>query len=242
MKDFFIPIDDDTIFCQVSGKGKPLLLLHGNEENHEIFAKQQAFFMKSYQVIALDSRGHGRSEHGKGRLTFEKMSNDIIGVLDYFKLAKVDIIGFSDGGNLGLYIASYFPERVKNLVIVGANYRPEGLNKVDFLQVKIVVYYLTLLGFFSKAKRQRKEVIDLMWHQITLTDRDLKRIKANTLIIAGEHDVVRVEHTKKMHDLIVKSKRVTIPKASHFLMVEQPEVFNTLVSDFLSKKNEGVNT
>lgn len=237
MKDFFISINGDVIFCQVSGKGKPLLLVHGNEENHEIFAKQQAFFMKSYQVIALDSRGHGRSEHGDGRLTFEKMSHDIIGVLDYFELAKVDIIGFSDGGNLGLYVASHFPERVKNLVIVGANYRPEGLNKVDFLQVQILFYYLTLLGFFSKAKWQRKEVIDLMWHQIKLTNKDLKRIKANTLIIAGEHDVVQVEHTKKMHELIAKSKIVTIPKASHFLMVEQPEIFNAIVNDFLSGKN-----
>ena len=237
MKDYFIPIHDDWIFCKVSGKGKPLLLLHGNEENHEIFAKQQAFFSESYQVIALDSRGHGRSEHGNGLLTLKKMSNDIIGVLDYFEWTKTDIIGFSDGGNLGLYVASHFPERVHHLVIVGANYRPDGLKRKDFLQVKVLFYYLKLLGILSKSKRQRKEVIDLMWHQITLIDKDLKKIAARTLIVVGEHDVIREEHTKRMHKLIIKSKVVTLPKASHFLMVEKPARFNKIVNDFLLEKN-----
>lgn len=237
MKDYSIPINEDLLFCQVSGKGKPLLLVHGNEENHEIFTKQQAFFSETYQVIALDSRGHGKSEHGEGPLTFEKMANDIIGVLDYFRLTKVDIIGFSDGGNLGLYVASYFPERVNHLVAVGANYRPEGLKKKDFLQVKTLFYYLKLGGFIFKAKRQRQEVIDLMWHQITLTNNDLKHISARTLLVVGEHDVIRAEHTKTMHKLITKSRVVTLPAASHFLMVEKPELFNAIVNDFLSEKN-----
>lgn len=237
MKDYFIPINDDLIFCQVSGKGKPLLLVHGNEEDHKIFAEQRAYFSESYQVIALDSRGHGLSGHGNGPLTFKKMGNDMIGVLDYFELTKADIIGFSDGGNLGLYVASHFPERVNRLVVVGANYRPEGLKKQDFFQVKVLFYYLKLLSFFSKTKRQRKEVIDLMWHQITLTDEDLKKIIAHTLVVVGEHDVIREAHTKRMHKLIVKSKMVTLPEASHFLIVEKPERFNTIVNDFLLEKN-----
>ncbi|MEG0267303.1 MAG: alpha/beta hydrolase [Carnobacterium sp.] len=237
IKDYYIPINDDLLFCHVDGKGKPLLLLHGNEEDHTIFNNQLTYFKKFYKVIALDSRGHGQSDHGKIGLTFENMAKDIIHVLDYFQLEKVAIIGFSDGGNLGLYLASHFPERVDNLVIVGANYKADGLKTKNFLQVKALFYYLKLVGFISKSKRQRKEVIDLMWHQIKLDDADLKRITARTLIVVGENDVIKKNHTKKIHKLVSKSRMVTLPKTTHFLMIEKPDLFNSIVIDFLLEKD-----
>ncbi|MCA9765915.1 MAG: alpha/beta hydrolase [Carnobacterium sp.] len=233
MKDYTILIDGDSLFCQVSGKGTPLLLLHGNEENHTIFTKQIAYFSKYYQVFALDSRGHGRSNHGKEPLTFEKIASDIIYVLDYFQLKKVAVLGFSDGGNIGLYLASHYPDKVAELVIVGANYRPEGLRKKEFMQVKLLYGYLKWAGIFSESKQQRKEVIDLMWHQLKLDDDDLKRITARTLLVVGENDVIQKSHTKKMADLIVKSTLITLPDTTHFLMLEKPDLFNTLVKDFL---------
>ena len=224
------------LFCRVEGEGKPLLLLHGNEEDHTIFNNQITYFKKIYKVIALDSRGHGHSDHGKSCLTFEKMSKDILYILDYFQLEKVTIIGFSDGGNLGLYLASHFPERVDNLIVVGANYKPNGLRAKDFMQVKALFYYLKLIGIVSKSDRQRKEVIDLMWHQIKLDDADLKRIAARTLIVVGENDVIKKSHTKKIHKLLSKSSMVTLPKTTHFLMNEKPDLFNSIVIDFLLEK------
>lgn len=164
------------------------------------------------------------------------MTNDIINVLNYFQLNKADIIGFSDGGNLGLYLASHYPKRVDNLVVVGANYKPEGLKKKDFLQVKGLYYYLKLLGFISKSKRRRKEVIDLMWHQIKFNDADLKRINARTLIVVGENDVIQKKHTQMMHKLIAESMVITIPETTHFSMIEKPDVFNAIIKDFLSEK------
>ncbi|WP_414839834.1 alpha/beta fold hydrolase [Carnobacterium sp. TMP28] len=233
MKDYTILIDEDSLFCQVSGKGTPLLLLHGNEENHTIFTNQIAYFSKYYQVFALDSRGHGRSDHGKERLTIEKIASDVIYLLNYFQLKKVAVLGFSDGGNIGLYLASHYPEKVAELIIVGANYRPEGLKKKEFIQVKLLYDYLKWAGIFSKSSQQRKEVIDLMWHQLKLDDDDLKRITARTLLVVGENDVIQKSHTKKMSDLIVKSTLITLPDTTHFLMLEKPDLFNTLVKDFL---------
>ncbi|SEK88845.1 alpha/beta fold hydrolase [Carnobacterium iners] len=239
MKDYVILINEDSLFCHVSGKGDPLLLLHGNEEDHTIFNNQIAYFSKFYQVFALDSRGHGRSDHGKNLLTFEKIVSDIIHVLDYFHLEKTAIIGFSDGGNVGLYLASHYPERVAELVVVGANYRPEGLRKKDFLQVKLLYGYLKWVGTISKSKQRRKEVIDLMWHQIKLNDNDLKRITTRTLIVVGENDVIQKSHTKKINDLIVKSILITLPETTHFLMIEKPDLFNSLVKDFLLETDRG---
>ena len=105
------------------------------------------------------------------------------------------------------------------------------------MQVKALFYYLKLIGIVSKSDRQRKEVIDLMWHQIKLDDADLKRIAARTLIVVGENDVIKKSHTKKIHKLLSKSSMVTLPKTTHFLMNEKPDLFNSIVIDFLLEKN-----
>lgn len=196
MIDYSISTGETTLFCKVSGSGEPLLLLHGNEEDHTIFEHQIPFLSKFYQVIALDSRGHGRSDHGEECLTFQRMAEDVVTVLDYFKLEKTNIIGFSDGGNLGLYVASHFPIRVDNLIVVGANYKPNGLKTKEFLYVKGLFYYLKVSGYISKAKQKRMEIIDLMWHQLKLNEKDLKNITARTLVVVGENDVIK-KNTQK---------------------------------------------
>lgn len=102
--------------------------------------------------------------------------------------------------------------------------------------MKGLYYYLKLLGFISKSKRRRKEVIDLMWHQIKFNDADLKRINARTLIVVGENDVIQKKHTQMMHKLIAESMVITIPETTHFSMIEKPDVFNAIIKDFLSEK------
>lgn len=236
MIDYSISTGETTLFCKVSGSGEPLLLLHGNEEDHTIFEHQIPFLSKFYQVIALDSRGHGRSDHGEECLTFQRMAEDVVTVLDYFELEKTNIIGFSDGGNLGLYVASHFPIRVDNLIVVGANYKPKGLKTKEFLYVKGLFYYLKVNGYISKAKQKRMEIIDLMWHQLKLNEKDLKNITARTLVVVGENDVIKKKHSEVMHTLLLKSTIITIPEATHFLMIEKPDVFNSIVRDFLLKK------
>lgn len=234
MKAMYIPTEDGYLFCKTSGKGKPLLLLHGSEENHEIFKYQVPYFNQTYHVIALDSRGHGRSDHGRTPLSFEKMAKDILSVLDYLKLERVSIIGFSDGGNLALYLASHYPAKVEKMVLVGANFKANGLRKKDFLFVQCHYYYLNKLGKYSERQRKRKEIIDLMWHQLDLTKEDLKKITIPTLIVAGEQDVIKPQHTEQMHQLINTSQKIIFPAATHFLMLEKPAAFNSMAARFFT--------
>lgn len=233
MKGISIKTKDGNLYCRVTGVGDPLLLLHGNGEDHQIFEHQLSHFSKYFQVIALDTRGHGRSDHGKGVLTFQKIAQDILDVLRYFNLSTVNIIGFSDGGNLALYFGSHYPEKVTKLIVIGANYKVNGLKKDSLAEVKRDYMLLTILGTFHLKALRKSQIIDLMWHQLDLSSAGLKAIKAPTLIVVGEDDVIEESHTRKIHELIINSELVIVPKASHFLMVEKYEEFNHFATAFL---------
>lgn len=238
MRAMYVRSGNEYLYCRVIGSGEPLLLLHGNGEDYQIFEQQMIHFSKNYQVIALDTRGHGRSDHGKQLLTFQIIAQDILMVLRYLNLSKVTIMGFSDGGNLALYFGSHHPEKVARLIVIGANYKVAGLKKESLTEVKRDYFLLAILGcFFSRAEK-KKQVIDLMWHQLDLKSADLTTLKAPTLVVAGENDVIEESHTRKLHELISNSKLVIVPDASHFLMVEKYEEFNRLAEDFLSCKAE----
>lgn len=119
--------DKGTLYYQVGGKGDALLLLHGNGESSDIFAQQFPFFTKHFRVIALDTRGHGKSDLGVERLTFKQIATDILALLDKERIQRIHVLGFSDGGNLGLYLAAHHPDRIASLVAMGANYEADGL-------------------------------------------------------------------------------------------------------------------
>ena len=233
MKSMYIRTTDVEIYCKITGTGEPLLLLHGNGEDHQIFEHQIIHFSKQFQVIAMDTRGHGHSEHGKEILTFKKIAQDILAVLNYLNLEKIMIMGFSDGGNIALYFASHYPKRINKLVVIGANYKVNGLSEKSLTEIRREYAVLNILGnYFSKAEK-KKQVIDLMWHQLDLKVDDLLAIKVPTLIVAGEYDVINESHTISIHKWINGSELVIIPKASHFLMIEKYEEFNQLVESFL---------
>lgn len=234
----YIRTEDGYLYCRVLGAGEPLLLLHGNGEDHQIFEKQLSYFSKKFQVIALDTRGHGNSDHGGKLLTFKIIAQDILIVLRYLNIPKITIMGFSDGGNVGLYFSSHYPEMVNKLIVIGANYKVGGLKKESLIEVKREYTLLTILGRFFLRAEKKKQVIDLMWHQLDLEAADLMTIKTPTLVVAGGNDVIEENHTKELHNLIRTSELVIIPEATHFLMVEKYEEFNQLVEDFLSDRDE----
>ena len=108
------------------GEGKPLLLLHGNGESLEFFQGQIDHFSKEYHVIAMDSRAHGKTPRGEAPLTIRQMAEDVKGFLAELGIEKTDIIGWSDGGNIGLILAMQNPEIIDHLAICGANLELSG--------------------------------------------------------------------------------------------------------------------
>lgn len=233
MKAVYIPVDNTEIYCRISGEGKPLILLHGNGEDSSIFEDQIEAFSQKYQVIAIDTRGHGRSEHGQYPLSFTRLALDIVEVMGYFNVRKAAIVGFSDGGNIALYVALKYPEYVQSLIIVGANLETDGMKKLPVFQVKLAYKMTKLLGNVSRYFNQRKQIIDLMLKQLQLTPEQLQTIQAPVLVVAGDHDMIEEDHTKLIAASLPNSQLKIIPDADHFLIMKKPDLFNRLVFSFL---------
>ena len=225
------------IYYEVRGNGEPLVLLHGNGEDHHLFDGFAEVFDGDFQLIAIDSRGHGRSEWLQP-MTIDAMAEDVGCVLDELRIRSAHILGFSDGGNVALALALAYPKRIRSLVAVGANLFPAGmLRRVRF---SITMWYglLCALAPLSKSFRKKKQIADLMVHQPHIDSARLKRIACPSLIIAGENDMIDEAHTRMIASSIPGARLEIIPGADHFCIVKTPDRFHKIVFKFL-KSNVG---
>ena len=186
------------LYYQVGGTGDALLMLHGNGESSDIFAKQFPFFKKHFTVYALDTRGHGRSDLGVERLTFKQIAEDILALLEKERIQRVHVLGFSNGGNLGLYLAAHYPERIASLIAMGANYEADGLT--DACNEETLERYEELLALpdTDPDKIQRLCIHNLMLEELDLSAEALRSIQAPTMLLAGEFDLIRDHQTEAM--------------------------------------------
>ena len=116
-----------NLYTKESGTGQPMVLLHGNGEDSSYFVNQMSFFESKYHVIAVDTRGHGRSPRGQGAFTLERFAEDLKEFLDRRGLRRIILLGFSDGGNIALIFALKYPGYVDRLILNGANLNPFGM-------------------------------------------------------------------------------------------------------------------
>lgn len=221
-------INGIKIYYETYGSGKPLFLLHGNGGQIRSQGNRIAYFSKYFKVIAVDSRGHGKSVDEKP-LTYEQMADDISDLMDSLHLDSVNIWGQSDGGILGLLIAIHHPEKVAKLATYGANLFP-GKEAVYEEADKWVMDSLK-----TTTSPRTKQLFALMVYQPNITDADLKKINCPVLIMSGDRDFIRLEHSIKIFNGIPNSNLFIMPGATHFGAYQKPELFNMVVMDFFTK-------
>ena len=153
---------DIRLCCVEAGEGFPLVLLHGNGEDHTYFKRQMGPFSQHFRVIAVDTRGHGESPRGTAPFTLEQFAEDLKALLDQMGLTKIHLLGFSDGANIAMLFAIRYPEYLKSLILNGGNTRPSGV-KLS-IQIPIVMGYglVSLIPLADKKAIARKERLALM--------------------------------------------------------------------------------
>lgn len=204
-----------SIHYRVAGRGQPVLLLHGNGEDSHSLDNLIALLARRYRVIAMDSRGHGQSSFGQGRLRLRDIALDAAAVLEHLHIQKSAVVGFSDGANAALHLALSRPERVRALVLAGGNLTPGGVKRLYQFPFEVAYYALSFcLGHKARKKRQ---VLGLMVKEPRFRFCQLKAIQAPTLVLAGERDMIREDHTRAMAGAIPGAKLCIIPGASHFV-------------------------
>ena len=223
---------DITHFYTEQGNGEPILFLHGNGEDGGYFVHQMDVFAEQYHVYAIDTRGHGRTPRGNAPFTISQFADDLKEFMDMHEIERAHILGFSDGGNIALTFAIRYPERVNKLILNGANLDPSGVKKKD--QDWIEEKYRDYVQHEQESPeiKRKAELFGLMVNDPHIPVKDLAKVTARTLVIAGTDDMIEEEHTRTIYAGIPDAELVFV-EGDHFIASQNPEAFNRAVLEFL---------
>ncbi|WP_313089975.1 alpha/beta fold hydrolase [Chryseobacterium flavum] len=231
-----LKLKDAELYYEVYGEGEPLILLHGNSGSIKDFYQQIPVFSKQYKVIALDTRGQGRSlDSSKKDYTYTLFADDVKAVADHLKIDKINIAGWSDGGNTGLEFALKYPDNLHKLIIIGANAFPGGVEEKitnTFINQMTRLKQLNVPESFNERR-----LLKIMLTEPRISQKDLNKIKSTVLVIAGDRDVIKKEHTEFIAKQLPFAKLKIYKDASHMIPFEKADQLNADIMDFLGKNN-----
>lgn len=204
------------IYYEVIGRGYPIVLLHGNGEDHHIYDQLVSLLKDQYQCILIDSRYHGQSVH-EGHLSYQQMCQDVIDIIDERKIEKYDVIGFSDGGIVSLLLAMN-DQRVKHIVSIGANTKPSMIKWIYLIPMYLQKLCLLPFCLYHPKARLQYKMINLMLKEPHINYQDLKQIDIPVLIMAGEYDMIKEIDTQSIGEALPYSVIKIIDGGNHFLL------------------------
>lgn len=214
------------------GTGFPLILLHGNGEDVSYFVHQMELFSKHFRVIAIDTRGHGKTPRGEAPFTIRQFADDLLGFMDAHGIQKAHLLGFSDGGNIAMIFAMKYPERVEKLILDGANLDTSGVKWRIQLSIDFGYWMARLFARKRPEAQKNAELLGLMVNDPNVKPEELSRIQAPTLVLAGTNDMIKESHTRLIARSIPGAKMVILP-GDHFVANKNPRPFNEAVLQFL---------
>ena len=243
----YVQIGDLSTWYDEQGAGEPLVLFHGGLSTNETWAAQIPDFAARFRVVAPERRGHGHTPDGEGPLSYDLMAEDMIGFLETVVGEPAHIVGWSDGGIVGLIVAMARPDLVRKLVAISANFDTSGMVREAIEGMTSTTAdsddLAMFRGSYEAASPDGPEhwpvVFDkfqlMISTQPNITVEQLARIRAPTLVLAGDDDMITVEHSAALFRAIPNSELALVPGTSHALVMEKPDLVNRLVIDFLEK-------
>ena len=225
------------MYAEVYGEGQPLLFIHGNGGSISHFTNQIPYFAKKYKVIIADSRAQGKSADSKDSLSYEMMADDYAALLDAMKIDSAYVVGWSDGGINGLLMAIRHPEKVKKLATTGANLRPDSTAVPQIIWDMVIPTYKELKNKADKNEMEKAgfKMMRLLSEQPHISHSDLQKIKCPVLVIGGDHDVIKEEHTLEIYKNISNAYLWILPNSGHSTPVVYAEEFNKKVDEFFKQ-------
>ena len=234
------PVNGIKLWYAEFGQGAPVILLHGGLANSNYWGLLVRALAPHYRVIVVDSRGHGRSSRDARPYGYDLMADDIVGLMDYLKIDKAALVGWSDGAIIGLDIALRHPQRLSKLFAFAANSDPSAVKDVEHDPV-FSAFIARARGEYETLSPTPKEYdaflkqIEKMWEgEPHWTADRLHGIEVPTWIVDADHDeAIKRDNTLFMADNISGSGLLIQPQVSHFSFLQDPAQFNGDVLHFL---------
>ena len=229
------------LYYAITGAGSPVLLVHGSLGSSDDWGYQVGALARHHTVIVMDSRGQGRSTRDARPFSYDLMGDDVVALLDTLKIDKVDVVGWSDGANIGLDLAMRHPARIGKLFAFGANASVSGLKGDPEKQPIFPRIMARMASEYSRLSPTPKAFdalagqMSTMWAtQPNWTDAQLKSIKSPVWIVDGDHEeFITREHTEHIAATIPGAGLLILPNVSHFAPWQAPSLFNAAVLQFL---------
>jgi pimeloyl-ACP methyl ester carboxylesterase len=221
----YVDAGDAKIYYEIYGKGQPLVMLHGGILGATYdFAQLIDSLSKRFQVIAISTRGHGKSELGTTSFSYKQRANDALAVIKAVTKDSVIVFGFSDGGYTGYELASMYPERIKKLIITGASERNPSMSfKLTFtledafkMDSAFIKQQRALMPEPGRLQEVFSTVGDFYNNHLVVDSALLSAIKCPVLIMAGDHDPFNsAQHVVNAAKMLPNSALAIIPNATH---------------------------
>jgi pimeloyl-ACP methyl ester carboxylesterase len=236
-------VNGTRLWYAVFGHGDPVILVHGGLANSDYWGLQVPVLARGYQVIVIDSRGHGRSTRSAAPIGYDVMASDVLALMDMLHIGKTALVGWSDGAIIGLDIAIHHPERLTRLFAFAANSDPSGVKDVEkspvfSAYIERAAHEYEQLSPTPKEFNVFLENISHMWAtEPHFTEAQLRGIKVPTWIVDADHDeAIKRENTDYMAELIPGAGELILPGVSHFAFLQDPALFNEALLHFLSQR------
>lgn len=246
MTDGYLEGEEVSLYYTETGRGLPLLMIHGNGETHAIFDELAGCMSFRYRIIRMDSRGHGGSVmkegHKTGELSISDMADDVMRLLEHLNLSGAILLGFSDGANVALEAASRYPHRVFAVISISGNALPWGMALPCY---GAMIFQFAFWRFVEclpgkEARRgfaiRKRQLGGLMVRHPKLMAWDLRRIKAPVLILTGRRDLIRPRHSLWMGRQIADAKVVFVKGADHFTLLKREKAYARYILGYLRQK------
>jgi pimeloyl-ACP methyl ester carboxylesterase len=256
----YAPVDDLSMYYEIHGRGRPLILLHGAYMTIDMMGPILPGLAETRRVIAVEQQGHGRTADVDRPLTYEQMADDTAALARHLNIDNADVVGYSMGGGIALQLAIRHPALVRKLVVASASFTSDGMHAVAlemfpsitpelFAGSPIEEAYLRTApnpGDFPKLvdKLKQLDTTPFAW-----PEQDIRAIAAPTLIVLGDSDGIRLEHAVELFGLLggglmgdlaglPKSQLAVLPGTSHFVppgfgLLDRAEWLLAMIPPFL---------
>jgi pimeloyl-ACP methyl ester carboxylesterase len=251
----YAPVNGLKLYYEIHGQGKPVLLLNGSYMSTDSWGTFLTDLAKTRQVIAVDMQGHGRTADIDRPFSYTAMADDAAKLLQYLKIEKADVIGYSLGGTIALQLAIKNPELVDNLVVVSSVYKYTGwtaevrnilksFSPEFFDNTPMKAEYEKVAPDSKHWRKFVEKMIEFDKLDFDLGAENIKALKSPVLLVMGDNDGVDLAHTADMYKLVggavfadmhglPKSQLAIIPGKTHVTLMMEPSAVFTVVKPFI---------
>lgn len=244
----YFNVGDANIYYEEYGSGKPMVLLHGGIFGYiDEYSELIPVLSKHYHVIAIATRGHGKSELGSKPFSYKLFAEDACKVIKHVTSDSVLVVGFSDGADLAYYLAAAHPETVKKLVAIGGNFGAIDFTGDDkkFNDSLNAAWFAKNMGqFVTERKKLMPEpdrfdefvnkLADVWRDSVYVTPQTIKAIQCPTLVAAGQYDGCPIEHYIALYRMLQKGEVAIIPGCDHLVLYRKPALMADIIISFLN--------